>query len=103
RGLSVGGRRQRIAGPRERDEERVALGVDLDPAVLGERSPQSAPVLGQRIRIRVAELVQQAGRPLDVREEEGDGAGGELSHPAIIRRSGGGWKRVVLVQLLAAV
>jgi hypothetical protein len=33
-----------------------------------------------------AELVQEAGRSLEVCEEEGDGAGGEiLSHDAILR------------------
>ena len=59
----------------KRDEERVALGVDLDailrlvglahdPAVLVERS--GVPLS--------AELVQQPRRALDVGEEEGDGA-----------------------------
>ena len=64
---------------RERDEERVALRVDLDAAVPRERVPQHPPVLGQRLRIPLrAELVQQPRRALDVREQEGDRAGGEI-------------------------
>ena len=58
----------------------VALGVDLDAAVAGEGLPEDAPVLGERVGVGVAELVQQACRALDVGEEEGDGAGRELAH-----------------------
>ena len=41
-------RRGRVPGAPERDEERVALRVDLDAAVRGERVPQGAPVLRER-------------------------------------------------------
>ena len=66
--------RERVARPPEGDEEGVALRVDLDPAVRLESRPQRAAVLGQRIRVGIAQLVQQLGRPLDVGEEKGDGA-----------------------------
>jgi hypothetical protein len=32
--------------------------------------------------------VQQAGRPLDVGEEEGDGAGGQVAHEEIMTEDG---------------
>ena len=69
----------RTGSGRERDEERVALRVDLDAVVRGERGPKDAPVLCERLGVPVgAERVQQAGRALDVREEEGDRAAREL-------------------------
>ena len=64
---------------REGEEEGVALRVHLDPALGGARLPDHAPVLGERLRVALgAELVQQPRRALDVGEEEGDGAGGEV-------------------------
>ena len=78
--------RRRSLGGRERDEERVALGVDLDAAVSGERIAQHAAVLGERLGVRVRpERVQQPRRALDVGEEEGDGAGREIRpHDAVL-------------------
>ena len=71
------GRRARCGG--KGDEEGVALRVDLDPAVRGERGAESAPVLRQRLGVRLGpERVQQPRRALDVREEEGDRAAREL-------------------------
>ena len=71
-------------GGRESDEEGVALSVHLYTAVLDESRAQDAPVLGQRIRVRVrAELVQQPSRALYVSKEECDGAGRNVaSHAA---------------------
>jgi hypothetical protein len=91
-GLRVAGGRQGVGSPSERDEEGVALGVDLYAVVPLEGVAQHAPVLGERLRVGVAELVHQPRRALDVGEEEGDGAGRELAHPPIIRRSGRGGK-----------
>ena len=63
------GGRDGLCGGREGDEERVALGVDLDAAVCGEDRPQDPSVLGQRFRVAVgAESVQEPRRPLDVGE-----------------------------------
>ena len=61
-----------VRGSREGDEERVALGVDLHPAVRRPDSPQQRAVLGEQVAVGVAEAVEQAGRALDVGEEEGD-------------------------------
>ena len=72
---------ERAGGGREGDEERVALRVDLDAAVPLERVAQDTPMLGERSRVVIrAELVQEARRPLDVREEKGDGAGRQVGH-----------------------
>jgi hypothetical protein len=63
--------RQRAWCRWEGDEEGVALRVDLDPALRGDRVADHAPVLCQRLRVRLgAELVQQLRRALHVREEE---------------------------------
>ena len=44
----------------ERDEERVALRVDLDALVGRERRRAAPPVLGQRVGVAVAELARAA-------------------------------------------
>ncbi len=74
------GGRDRILRARERDEERVALRVDLTAAVGVERSSQDPLVLGKGVAVEVAELLEEPRRPFDVREEERDGPAGELGH-----------------------
>jgi len=74
----------RIAGARERDEERIPLRVHLDPAVPQESLTQQAPVLREHLRIPLAELVQKAGRALDVREKQSDGSARKLPHAHMI-------------------
>jgi hypothetical protein len=70
---------QRSTRRRERYEERVTLCVDLDPAARRERTAQHAPVLAERIGIRLGtELVQQPRRALDVSEEERHRARGQI-------------------------
>ena len=70
-------RRARAA---EDDEERVALGVDLDPAGLREGRAQKPVVRGEHVAVAVAaEVLEQAGRALDVREQEGHGPRGQGS------------------------
>jgi len=60
----------------ERNEKRVALGVDLDPALLRTRLAYDPPVLRERLGVPLgAEPVQELRRALDVGEEEGDGPG----------------------------
>jgi hypothetical protein len=67
-------RRDRAGAVREGDEEGVTLRVDLHAAVARECIAKQAPVLGERVRVILgAELVQEAGRALDVRKEKGDG------------------------------
>jgi hypothetical protein len=68
-----GGNRRFCAG--KGDEERVALGVDLLSPGLVHCPPEDVPVLGQGVRVALAEHLEQARRALDVREEEGDGSG----------------------------
>ena len=72
----------------ERDEERIALGVDLGAAVIGECLPEHLAMARQSLRIGIAELLQQPRRPLDVGEEEGDGAGRQLGHAGQVNRVG---------------
>ena len=82
RARGVGG----AARGRKRDEEGVALRVDLDTAVRRERVPQESSMLRERVRVRIrAERVQQSRRSLDVGEEERDGAGREIpAHGRVI-------------------
>jgi len=76
--LGFDGRGDRVLRAWKRDEEGVALGVDLPPAVLVERRTQDSLVLGERLLVVITQLFQQAGRALDVREQEGDRAAREL-------------------------
>ena len=70
--LSVLGSRHRIRGTAERNKERIALGIHLDPVVRRERSSQTAAMLEQRVAVTIAELLQQPRRALDIREEQRD-------------------------------
>jgi hypothetical protein len=65
---------------REGDEEGVALGVDLDAVVLGERSSQRGAVFGEEIGVPGAVFLKEPGGAFDVREQKGDGAGREIFH-----------------------
>jgi hypothetical protein len=80
RRLCRGGRAERPRRGWEDDEEGIALGIDLDAAARAERRPQDAAMLPECLRICLrAELVQQLGRALDVGEQEGDRAVGEIA------------------------
>jgi hypothetical protein len=63
----------------ERVEEGVALRIHLHAAVAGEGLAQHTTMLGERFGVSGAQLVQQARRPLDVGEEEGDRPMGEIA------------------------
>ena len=64
----------RVLRPSVRDEERVALRVDLAAAVLRECLAQDPVMIGERLSVdRPAQPFEQRGRSLDVREEKGDG------------------------------
>ena len=79
-------RGNRIGGGAEDDEERVALRVDLDSAVLRECGAQQPVVLRQDLAVALPpERRQQARRALHVREQERDGAGRKLGHASILR------------------
>ena len=64
----------------EREEERVALRVDLDPAVARERGAHDSAVLREHVGVAVAKLVEQASGALNVREEERHGSARKLGH-----------------------
>jgi hypothetical protein len=86
RNLAVDSRSERVRGLRESNEERVSLRVHLDAAVPAEAFTQRGPMLAECSGVGVAELVQQPRRRLDVREEEGDGPGGQPGHTGMMRR-----------------
>jgi hypothetical protein len=74
------------SGGREGDEERIPLGVDLHTPLGGERVPQEAAVLGERLRVDVGpELPQEARRALDVSEQERHRPGGQVPRHALSR------------------
>jgi hypothetical protein len=72
-----GGKRGRCGA--EREEEGIALRIDLHPTLGSACFSDQAPVLGECLRVQLsAELVQEPGRALDVGEEEGDSADGKV-------------------------
>jgi hypothetical protein len=75
---AAGCRSHRIGCSREGDEEGVALCVDLNAVVLGERFSQRGSVLGEKVGVPGTVFLEEPGRALDVREKEGDGAGRKL-------------------------
>ena len=75
----AGMRRTARRGGREREEEGVALGVDLDAALADAGITNHPTVLGKRHGVSLRpERVQELRRALDVGEEEGDSAAGKL-------------------------
>jgi hypothetical protein len=66
----------------ERDEERVALRVDLVASVAGDGRADQPPVVGQHLRVPLPQRLDQPGRALDVTEQEGDRAARKVSHGA---------------------
>jgi hypothetical protein len=78
--LSGGRSAEGAARIRERDEEAVPLGIHLDASVARESFSEEAPVVGEYPCVAVPELVDKAGRALDVREEQGHGARGKVTH-----------------------
>jgi hypothetical protein len=64
----------------ERDEERIALRVDLVAAVGVERLPEQALMVAEDCAVVITQPLHQPRRSLDVREKEGDDAGGWIDH-----------------------
>jgi hypothetical protein len=87
RALGCEGRREGVPRPPERDEEGVALGVDLVAAGLLEGVAKESLMVGEERSIVVAESPQQPRGTLDVAEEKGDRSGRELSHSATSGRA----------------
>ena len=80
RSLRAYGGGDRIARPREGDEKRVPLGVDLAAVVLVECGPQQPLMLAEHLGIAGAQPRQQPRRTLDVAEQKRDGATRKLRH-----------------------
>ncbi len=79
-GAGEGGGGGAVRG-RKGDEERVALGIDLDAVVSGEGGAERAPVLRERVGVRGRpERVQEPRRALDVREQERHRPAGQVPH-----------------------
>ena len=85
-------RGNRVAGAFEAEEECVALRVDLLTPSGSEGVADHAAVLGKRVGVSVAELLEQLGRALDVGEDEGDGAAVQHRH-ALSLSSSEPWAR----------
>ena len=58
-------------------EERIALGAQLPPVAAPEGRAQDLVVVHLRLHVSIAELLHQARRTLDVREQERDRAAGQ--------------------------
>jgi hypothetical protein len=82
RTLQLNRRGDCIACAGEREEERVALGVDLDPLVPLERVADELAMIGDQLGIVLAEPLEQTGGALDVGEDECDGPCGKHGHGA---------------------
>jgi hypothetical protein len=71
---------RRVPRPRKRDKKGIPLRIDLAPMMLGEDSAQKSLLIREQIRIALSQSRQQTRRPLNVREQKGDGAAWKLSH-----------------------
>jgi hypothetical protein len=56
------------------------LRIDLVASVRAESCSQELLVIREHGRIPITKLLDESRRPLDVREEEGDCATGQLNH-----------------------
>jgi hypothetical protein len=88
RTLALRRRENGVLRPLERDEERVALVVDLDATIGLERPPKEAVMLGQQGRVVATQRLEQASRALDVGEQKRRRGRGRLIHLLIISRPG---------------
>jgi hypothetical protein len=80
RELTLDRGQQRLARACERDEERIALRVDLVTVVSLEGPPEHALMVAEDRAVVIAQLLHEPRRALDIREEEGDSASGRLDH-----------------------
>ena len=90
RALTGDGGGQGGGRPPERDEERIALGALLDPAVRLPRRAQEHPVALEDLAVALGpERLLELRRAFDIAEQEGDGAarrGLGLGHPCVVVR-----------------
>ena len=77
-----------VLGTAERDEEGVALRVDLLAARALERLPQEPAMSREHVAVGVAQLAEEDRRALDVRKQERDGSARPLVHRLSLAREG---------------
>jgi hypothetical protein len=68
-----------VGGAWKRDEEGIALRVDLDTVVSRERLAQDPAVLGKEVGVSRSVFLQESRRAFDIREEKRDGSGEKLT------------------------
>jgi hypothetical protein len=68
-----------VGGAWKRDEEGIALRVDLDTVVSRERLAQDPAVLGKQVGVSRFVFLEESRRALDIREEKRDGSGRKLT------------------------
>ena len=74
-------------GRLEREEERIALGIDFGTVVTGAGGPYHSPVGRQDIRVFLCtQLMEELRRTLHVGEQEGDSAEGRSFRTRVIIR-----------------
>ena len=77
----------RVTGAVEGNEERVTLRIDLPAVMGGERFANELLVAGEQMAVLLSpDLLEQRGRPFDVREQEGDRAAQTLRRAPPWRR-----------------
>jgi hypothetical protein len=80
RELALNCREEPVSGAGERDEERIALRVDLVSPVRIEGCPEQALVLVENVAVMLPKLFDESRRPFDIREEKGDRAAWQFRH-----------------------
>ena len=86
RALDRNCRRDGVGSTPESDEERVTLRIDLLAPMRRKRLAEHTLLIGQQLAVSgAAELLEQAGGALDVREQEGDGAAQTLRREPPLR------------------
>jgi hypothetical protein len=80
RALGRDGAANGVPGADEREEEGVALRVELDAAGRLQLVADDAAVVPVDLLVALAELLEQSRRAFDIREKQGDCAGGEVLH-----------------------
>ena len=89
--LCVYGGSERGVRRREREEEGLALVVDLTTASLFDGCPQDLLMLGKDGSVLFAQLLQEPGRALYVREQERDRPRWQLYQLSSLRWSNGSY------------
>src|SRR5215831_16677482 len=71
----------RVACPGKGHQQAVARGIDLPSTVLGERSTDDPPLVGEGFRITsIAQPLQESRGSLDIGEDKSDGPDGRTCH-----------------------